>query len=1155
MRMNLAKYFSRFACFIGARGQLRPKNLGRRLALETLEDRVVPSIYFGDAGSRHVAYSGGNVVYNADIDLVFWGSGWNSGSGPALRTQLTNAVGTLMSSHYFDKLFQYGGISHGGLLSPQQTVTSSNPPNPFSDAQVDQFLQANITAHTLADFRTDSNIIYIVIPQPGSVNIDANLSGSHYSDRLGFMGPRFHYGWTINRINENPDFLTSVISHQIVEAATDPEFNFPGGRAFWVPVTNDEISDGDAERYFYRLNGVLVQSYLSENFHAYVISDGQTQNFFVNSSGVLTVNGDQLPNHDDNITIDTSGGGVRVTLNGETVQFEPGQISGIIVNTDNGNDIVNVEATSVPVTVYLGTGTDTGTDTVNISPGAHNLDNIQGGVSVFGLGSDSLNIFDQGKPFWNYQGIYSVSASSVARSGAAAISYTRLAQMNIYTGAAAPPLLAPVLINVTGTGPGTATNITADTGPSPSIFTVGDSTHSLSAIQGRLSLGGTSLCQISVNDQAATTGLSYSVNGNSFDRSGSAGITFPGINPQYGISLSGGSGTNSFSVVNTPAVGLLLNTGTGTDTVNVLTTTGRGLAINVQGGGGHDTVTLGGNTLAGISGTVTVSNGGGLAHLILNDSGDTANRSVMITSGGITGLAPADINFTSSSVNTLAVNGGAASTYMVAATPASTSTTLNIAIDTINVQGTSSPLTIVAHGGNGANVVNLGLNNSLSAIHGAVTLDDVNYREHLNVNDSADTVAHFAVLITTGGITGLAPAAINVNRWPNTLVINGGAGRTYYTFAATPAVTGVTLNLGPAFNSVLVQSTSALVTINSGGSGVDHILLGDSTNKLDFITTDVHVNAAATDTLVLYDEGTSQARTYAVYPTSVVWGANAVLFSGLASVTVNGNAGGIFDLSAGTSTSAAMILNGGGGRDGLIGSNARNSWEITGADSGILGGSAYPNPVRFSNVSSLGAGTGGDYFLFDDSASLSGWLIGRGAATLDYTPYTSSVIVDLQTGAATGVGGTVSGIANVIGASGTPASSGVYNLLIGNGGNTLTGGTGRRNILVAGGSASTLNAGDGEDLLIGGTTNYDTEAGLISWLQIANYWAGTDDYFHRVGNLTTGSGVPLLDASTVTANGGGNTMNGNGALALIYSDGMDNIIGFDPNSIIVPINP
>jgi hypothetical protein len=124
------------------------------------------------------------------------------------------------------------------------------------------------------------------------------------------------------------------------------------------------------------------------------------------------------------------------------------------------------------------------------------------------------------------------------------------------------------------------------------------------------------------------------------------------------------------------------------------------------------------------------------------------------------------------------------------------------------------------------------------------------------------------------------------------------------------------------------------------------------------------------------------------------------------------------------------------------------------------------------------------------------------------------------------------------------------------GGDTLQGGLGRRNLLVAGGRASTLNAGDQEGLLIGGFTNtYDTEAGLVSWLQIAAYWAGTDPYATRVFNLTHGIGVPLLDASTVTGNGGGNTLIGTGALALIYTDGADALSGFDPGSQTVTIAP
>jgi len=49
--------------------------------------------------------------------------------------------------------------------------------------------------------------------------------------------------------------------------------------------------------------------------------------------------------------------------------------------------------------------------------------------------------------------------------------------------------------------------------------------------------------------------------------------------------------------------------------------------------------------------------------------------------------------------------------------------------------------------------------------------------------------------------------------------------------------------------------------------------------------------------------------------------------------------------------------------------------------------------------------------------------------------------------------------------------------------------------------------------------------------------------------------VPLLDATIVTGNGGGNVLAGYGRLALIFSDGLDTITGFDPSSLQVTIAP
>jgi hypothetical protein len=1005
MRFSVAKYLSRF---VTRRPDLRPPSrwgdVHQKPVLEPLEDRLLLSILFSSSGSRNVADSGGNVIQTPDVDLVFWGSGWTRGSGPTLRTNLTTAVNNIMNSPYLsdgsrgDGLTQYRGVGRTDHFYSSQVITSTDPPNRFTDAQVDQMLQANISNLAVSDFRHDDQILYLVVPQPDCVNVDPSIWGEHDSDRLGFLGPRFHYGWTINggSNGESVDFLTDVLSHELVEAATDPESNFPNATAFWVPSTHDEIGDGEAQSYSYRVFGALVQSYLSQNRHAYIVPTGQNQDFFVNS-GTLTINGDQLANRDDTITVSTQGGGVRVTLNGETAQFEPGVIRSIIINPGTGDDRVTIGSTpaGVPVTVNLGSGYDTVT-----------------------VGTPILN-----------------NASSVT---------------------------------VNGQPGGHAT--------------------------------------LAVDDSGTPTSETYTVTDSSVSR------TSGGVFPVYYRNI----------------LNLVLDVGTATETVNVLSTNA-GTTTSIYGGRGTNTVTVGAPGLYN-HGPLVIDGQGGNCTLNINDQPDAIAQTYTITGTTLTRTGTADANTISySHIANLVLNVGyGVETINVPSTSLVTTTTVNGAgIDVVNVQGTGGPLVFNAQGGGGNDVMNLGLNNSLRFIGGAVTISNGGGLVHLNVNDSADPL-NLAATINSGGMTGLAPANIYfTSSSVNTLVYNGGYGNNSYKVAATPAAASVTLNTGPGTDTVTVQRTGALVTVNSaGGSGHDTIILGESTNTLDYLTGEVRVNAAATDTLVLNDQGTARARTYQVFPNYVFWAGHDVFFSGLRSVTINGSAGSTFDLSAGTSTAAAVILNG-LGNSSLTASNAGNFWEITGADTGILSGSAYPKPVAFNQVGSLKAGTGGDYFLFDDGATLSGNLAG-GSDTLDYSPYSTTVIVDLQTGIATGVAGSVSGIVNVVGGSAGPADSSAYNLLIGNGGNTLTGGDGRRNILVAGGSASTLIGGNGDDLLIGGTTSYDGDPTLASWLQIADYWAGPNDYSTRVGNLTSGNGVPLLDATTVTNNGGGNTLLGHG---------------------------
>jgi hypothetical protein len=268
----------------------------------------------------------------------------------------------------------------------------------------------------------------------------------------------------------------------------------------------------------------------------------------------------------------------------------------------------------------------------------------------------------------------------------------------------------------------------------------------------------------------------------------------------------------------------------------------------------------------------------------------------------------------------------------------------------------------------------------------------------------------------------------------------------------------------------------------------------------------------------------------------------AIAYAKMGSLVLNGSPGLAIYTIQGIPANTQVTLNGAGVGNALRGPNLVNTWAFTGADAGTL-----DTRLTFHGIGSLTGGSGGDTFAFQPGGSLSGSLNGSGGVnTLDYSALSTSVVVDLQTGSATGVSGLVSGFQKVIGGIGGPA--GTYNLLIGAGGATLKGGLGRRNILVAGGSAATLEGGNMDDLIIAGFTKYDTEAGLVSWLKIAGYWAGlnnNDSFTMRVANLEAGNnGLPKLDPTTVTGNGGGNHLSGHGELALIFTDNKDIIGGF-----------
>jgi hypothetical protein len=608
-----------------------------------------------------------------------------------------------------------------------------------------------------------------------------------------------------------------------------------------------------------------------------------------------------------------------------------------------------------------------------------------------------------------------------------------------------------------------------------------------------------------------------------------------------------------------------INGGLGGTTSNIHANV-RPLTVN---GGGPDTANVGnGGRLTDILAAVTITDppAGAFTAVNVDDSADPTFRTPTLDTVPIGGFDYGRISF-----------GGVPVQYRYVDTSSVTFQT-GAGGATVNVRATGAPTAVVGHGTNTVNVGDAG--NTLASIHGSVSVLG-GPSDTLTINDQGTAGARtYTVTPTTVAWGGPTVSYTGLG----SLTVNGSAGGDTFDLAAgTSATAAVSLHGGGGNNTLVGPNAPTGFHISgsnagnlSGGASASFSdiqnLTGGSGNDAFLFADGAGVGGNISD-----NNGAANSLDYSAYRTPVTVNLAASTATGVGGTVRNilTLVGGSSDDSLTGNAASRTFFFASPGNDSVTGlgtdnflfsadanGTADSTWGVTAQNSGTL--TLGASTTTFSGVQNLyGGGSGAATFVFADGAGVDGNISGSslgggGTNTLDYRAYSTSVIVDLQTGFATGVGGSVSAITVVFGGAGNGAL-GAYNLLIGGagGGDTLTGGLGRRNLLVAGGGASTLHAGDQEDLLIGGFTNtYDTEAGLVSWLQIASYWAGTDLYATRVSNLTTpGSGVPLLDATTVTGNGGGNVMNGTGALALLYTDGLDNISGFDPASQQVLIAP
>jgi hypothetical protein len=95
-----------------------------------------------DANAATIIQGPGPVLTHVHVFLVFWGSQWEASPVPSVD-EVTNAVTRILYGPYMSALAQYEGIG-GGVFEGKAVVTSSDPPNPFTNDDVVAFLGAQL---------------------------------------------------------------------------------------------------------------------------------------------------------------------------------------------------------------------------------------------------------------------------------------------------------------------------------------------------------------------------------------------------------------------------------------------------------------------------------------------------------------------------------------------------------------------------------------------------------------------------------------------------------------------------------------------------------------------------------------------------------------------------------------------------------------------------------------------------------------------------------------------------------------------------------------------------------------------------------------------------------------------------------------------------
>ncbi len=252
-------------------------------ALECLEGRLVPT----------VTYHGGALLPHVEVQGLYLGSDWYyNGTYYNQTAQFENFNRFLPQSSYMDMLTGLGyGVGRGSTSAGTIDTLALNKNYYLTDSGIRGEIQRFINGRSLQ--QPDANRLYVVYVEPGvavlndhdgnstSVRNFTGYHGAFYGRTAAGYAADIHYAVIpyaggINASNaglSSFNSMTLTASHEIAEAATDPNVNYRA-LGWYDDYYNGEI--GDINRREAVLNGWVVQSIINKYDVAYIPAGATT---------------------------------------------------------------------------------------------------------------------------------------------------------------------------------------------------------------------------------------------------------------------------------------------------------------------------------------------------------------------------------------------------------------------------------------------------------------------------------------------------------------------------------------------------------------------------------------------------------------------------------------------------------------------------------------------------------------------------------------------------------------------------------------------------------------------------------------------------------------------------------------------------------------